>query len=104
MCQHVLKKHVRKKPILPTSTIKMKGGGEVLQGHHIRGRAIFHRVFIILHSQRRNWYLYHIITTKLLWKKHNISMKMIPFGACLPFPINHHNIPIGRGEQLGILC
>jgi hypothetical protein len=53
--QHIQKKHIRKKPILPTSTIKMKGGGDVLQGHHIRGRAISCNAFIILHSQRRNW-------------------------------------------------
>jgi hypothetical protein len=75
--QNVPKKHIRKKPILPTSTIKMEGG-DVLQGHHIRGRAVSHNAFIILHSQQRNWYLYHNITTKLLWKKHNISTKMIP--------------------------
>ncbi len=53
--QHIPKKHIRKKPILPTSTIKMKGGGDVLQGHHIRGRAISCNAFIILHGQRRNW-------------------------------------------------
>ncbi len=64
--QHVLKKHIHKKPILPTSTIMIEGGGGVLQGHHIRERAISHDAFIILHSQRRNWYLYHNITTKLL--------------------------------------
>jgi hypothetical protein len=81
----------------------MEGGGNVLQGHHIRGRAISHNAFIILHSPRRNWQLYHNITTKLLWMKHNISMKMIPFGACRPFLINHHNILNGRGGQLGIL-
>jgi hypothetical protein len=102
--QHIPKKHIRKKPILPTSTIKMKGGGDVLQGHHIRGRAISCNAFIILHSQRMDWYLYHNITTKLLWKKHNISMKMIPFGACRPFLISHHNILIGKGGRLGILC
>jgi hypothetical protein len=95
--QHIPKKHILKKPILPTSTIKMKGGGDVLQGHHIRGRAISCNAFIILHSQRRNWYLYHNITTELLWKKHDISMKMIPFGACHPFLVNHHNILIGKG-------
>jgi hypothetical protein len=96
-CQHVPKKYICKKPILPTSTIKMEGGGDVLQGYHIRGRAISHNAFIILHSPWRNWYLYHNITTKLLWKKHNISTKMIPFGACCPFLINHHNILNGRG-------
>jgi hypothetical protein len=51
------KMHIRKKPILLTSTIKMEGGGNVLQGHHIRGKAISHSAFIILHSQWRNWYL-----------------------------------------------
>jgi hypothetical protein len=101
---NVPKKHIRKKRILLTSTIKMECSGEVLQGPHIRGRAISQYAFIVLHSQRRNWYLYHNITTKLLCKKHNISTKMIPFGACHPFPINHHNIPIDRGVQLGILC
>jgi hypothetical protein len=102
--RHISKKHIRKKPIPPTSTIKMKGGSDVLQGHHIRGRAISCDAFIILHSQRRNWYLYHNITTKLLQKKHNISTKMIPFGTCQPFLINHHNILIGKGGGLGILC
>jgi hypothetical protein len=81
----------------------MECDSELLQGHHIRGRAISQYAFIILRSQRRNWYLYHIITTKLLRKKHDISTKMIPFGACHSFPINHHNIPIDRGGQLGIL-
>jgi hypothetical protein len=33
-----------------------------------------------------------------------ISMKMIPFGARHPFLINHHNILVGRGGRLGILC
>ncbi len=102
--RHVPKKHIHKNPIFPTSTIKMKGGGDVLQGHHIRGRAISRDAFIILHSQRRNWYLYHNITTELLWKKHNISTKMIPFGAPQPFLVNHHNILIGKGGQLSILC
>ncbi len=96
-CRHVPKKHIHKKPILLISSIKMEGGSKVLQGHHIRGRAISHDAFIILHSQRRNWYLYHNITTKLLWKKHNISMKMIPFGACRLFPINHHISPLAGG-------
>jgi hypothetical protein len=96
--RHVPKKHIHKKPILPTYTIKMEGGGNVLQGHHIRGRAISHDAFIILHSQQRNWYLYHNITTKLLWKKHNISTKMIPFGACRPFLLNHHNILIDKED------
>jgi hypothetical protein len=103
-CQHVPKMHIHKKPILPTSTIKMEGGGNVLQGHHIRGRAISHDAFIILHSQRRNWYLYHNITTKLFLKKHNISTKMIPFGARHPFLINHHNILFARGGRSGIFC
>jgi hypothetical protein len=91
-------------PILPTSTIKMEGSGDVLQDHHTRGRAISHDAVIILASQQRNWYLYHNITTKLLWKKHNISTKMIPFGAHSPFLINHHNFLIGKGGQLCILC
>jgi hypothetical protein len=52
-CRHVPKKHICKKPILPTSTIKMECDGEVLQGHHIRGRAISQYAFIILHSQWR---------------------------------------------------
>jgi hypothetical protein len=98
--QHVPKKHIHKKPILPISTIKMEGSGDVLQGHHIRGRAVSHNAFIILHSQWRNWYLYHNITTKLLWKKHNISTKMIRFGARRPFLINHHNILNGRGGTI----
>ncbi len=68
----------------------------VLQGYHIRGRAISHDAVIILHSKQRNWYLYHNITTMLLWKKHNISTKMIPFGACHLFPVNHHNILVCR--------
>jgi hypothetical protein len=102
--QHVPKKHIRKKPILTTSTIKMEGGSDVLQGHRIRGRAVSHNAFIILHGPQRNWYLYHNITTKLLWKKHNISTKMILFGACRPFLINHHNILNSRGGRLGILC
>jgi hypothetical protein len=100
--RHVPRKHIHKKPILPTSTMKMEGDGDVLQSHHIRGRAIPYDAFIILHSQRRIWYLYHNITTKLLWKKHNNSTKMIPFDACQPF-IDHHNILIGKGGQLGIL-
>jgi hypothetical protein len=103
-CQHVPKKHICKKPLLPTSTIKIEDSGDVIQGHQIRGRAFCHKAFIILHSQRRIWYLYHNITTKLLWKKHNIGMKMIPFGACHPFLINHHKILMGRGGRLGILC
>ncbi len=53
-----------------------------------------------VHHTRRNWYLYHNITTKLLCKKHNISTKMIPFGARHPLPINHHNIPIDRVERI----
>jgi hypothetical protein len=93
---------MRKKPILPTSTIKMEGRGNVLQGHHIKGRAIPHNAYIILHSQRKIWYLYHNLTTKLLWKKHNGGTKMISFGASQPF-INHHNILIGKGGRLGIL-
>jgi hypothetical protein len=73
MRQHVPKKHIRKKSILPTSTIKMDGGGNVLQGHCIRGRVILHNAFISLHSQRRTWYLYHNTTTGIInyWvKKH----------------------------------
>jgi hypothetical protein len=94
----------QQKPILPTSTIKMKGSGDVLQGRHIKGRLISCDAFIILHIQQRNWYLYHNITTELLWKNHNISTKMIPFGACQPFLVDHHNILIGKGGRLGILC
>jgi hypothetical protein len=102
--QHVLKKHICKKPILPASTIKMEGDSDMLQGHHIRGRAVSHDAFIILHSPWRNWYLYHNITTKFFWKKHYISTKMIPFGAHCPFLNNNHNILNGRGGQSGILC
>ncbi len=98
--QHVPKRHICKKPILSTSTIKMDGSSDVLQGHHLRGRAIPHNAFIILHSQRRIWYLYHNITPKLHWKKHNNSTTMIPVGACWPF-IDHHNILIGKGGRLG---
>jgi hypothetical protein len=74
----------------------MEGGRDVLQGHHIRGRAIPHNALIILHSLQKIWYLYHNIRTKLLWKKHDNSTKMIPFGAHGPF-IDHHNILNGKG-------
>jgi hypothetical protein len=78
----------------------MEGGSDVLQGHYIRGRAVSYDAFITLHSPRRNWYLYHNITTKLLWKKYNISTKIIPFAAPSPFLINHHNILNGRGGTI----
>ncbi len=32
------------------------------------------------------------------------STKMMPFNACCPFLINHHNILNGRGGGLGIFC
>ncbi len=63
-CQHVPKKYIRKKPILPRSTIKMDGSGNVLQSHCIRGRVILYDAFISIHSsQYRTWYLYHNTTT-----------------------------------------
>ncbi len=49
-CRHVPKKHICKKPILPTSTIKMEGGRSVLQGYHIKGRAISHLSQCLHHS------------------------------------------------------
>jgi hypothetical protein len=64
--QQVPKQHIHKKPILPTSTIKMEGGSNVLQGYCIRGRVILHDAFISPHSQRRTWYLYHNTTTRTI--------------------------------------
>jgi hypothetical protein len=65
MCQLVLKKHICRSPF-PTSTIKMEGSGDVLQGHCIRVRVILHYAFISPHSQRRTWYLYHNTPTGII--------------------------------------
>jgi hypothetical protein len=58
-CQHVPKKHIHMKPILPTSTVKMEGGGNVLQGNCIRRSSILQLVSSILHIQCRNRYPFH---------------------------------------------
>jgi hypothetical protein len=58
-CQHVPKKHIRKKPILLLCTVKMEGDTNVLQGRCIRWIAILWVVSIILHIQRRNWCTFH---------------------------------------------
>jgi hypothetical protein len=58
--QHVQEKHICKKPILPTSTVKMEGGSDVLQGNCIRRSSILQLlVSIILHIQHRNRYPFH---------------------------------------------
>lgn len=54
--RHFPKKHIRKKPILPIFTIKKGGEGKELQSCGIGKRAIA-QFSIILHHQRRNWYI-----------------------------------------------
>ena len=57
--RHVPKKHIRKKPILSRFTlftIKKGGEGKELQGCRIGRRAIV-QFPIIIHFQRRNWYI-----------------------------------------------
>ncbi len=59
MCWHVLKKQISKRPILLTSTVKMEGGGDVLQSHCIRRSSILQLVSIILHIQCGNRFPFH---------------------------------------------
>jgi hypothetical protein len=66
--QHLLKKHIRKKPIIMAFTVNQESGGHssgrALPRYSKRSPCLGFNILQLLHYQRRNWYPHHNTTTK----------------------------------------